>query len=368
MSKDLWLLNLNDERDGAALYEGMAAMEPNNSRAERFRELARVERRHATIWEKKLRDAGETVPPDQPSRRVRALLWLARRLGTQSILSVIVQNESGDAAKYAAQGGHEAERLADEERDHGRILSEMSGRVAPDARMEIASREGWHHAGRAGTARAAVFGMNDGLLSNLSLLLGVAGTGASPRTLLITGLSGLLAGASSMAVGEYISVASQRDLLKRQIELERRELLAAPEEEAAELALILGNKGLSKEQARRTAGELLRDPQHGLDTLVREELGLDPNDLGSPVSAATSSFVTFALGAIVPMIPFLFAPGPLAPIFSAGLAGGVLTIVGGLLGFLSGTSIVKSAGRMLLLASLAAGITYFVGRLFGVVV
>ena len=368
MSTDIWRLNLADERDGAALYEGLSAIEKDPSRAERFLELARVERRHAAIWEKKLRDAGEAVPPDEPSRRVRALLWLARRLGTKSILSVIVQNESVDAAKYAAQGGSEAEALADEERDHGRVIAEMHGRGAPDARTEIAAREGWHRAGRAGSARAAVFGMNDGLLSNLSLLLGVAGTGAEPKTLMLTGLAGLLAGASSMAVGEYVSVASQRDLLARQIELERRELLSAPEEEAAELALILAHKGLSKEQAKATAAELLRDPEHGLDTLVREELGLDPDDLGSPISAAGASFLTFAVGAVVPMVPFFLVRGSLAPVLSAALAGTVLAGVGGLLGFLSGTSVAKSALRMVLLAGLAASATYLIGRLFGAMV
>jgi vacuolar iron transporter family protein len=166
-------------------------------------------------------------------------------------------------------------------------------------------------------------------------------------------------------VGEYTSVASQRDLLARQIELERRELLAAPEEEAAELALILQHKGLAPEKARAMATELLRNPEHGLDTLVREELGLDPEDLGSPFGAAASSFVTFSLGAIVPIVPFLLLRGTAATVTSAVLAGAVLAGVGGLIGFLSGTSIAKSAGRMVLLAGLAAGATYAIGRLFG---
>jgi VIT1/CCC1 family predicted Fe2+/Mn2+ transporter len=171
-----------------------------------------------------------------------------------------------------------------------------------------------------------------------------------------------------MAVGEYTSVASQRDILQRQVEMERREIADAPEEEAAELALILQQKGVSTGQATRTATEILRNPDQALDTLVREELGLDPEDLGSPVQAAASSFLMFAVGAAVPVLPFLFAGGTPAVLASFGLAAVVLTVVGTVVAFLSGTSPVRSAARMVGLAALAAGITYGVGRLFGAAV
>ena len=207
--------------------------------------------------------------------------------------------------------------------------------------------------------------MNDGLLSNFSLVIGVAAAGANSRQLVITGLAGLLAGASSMAVGEFTSVASQRDILARQVALERRELEEAPEEEAAELALIFKQKGLTTEQASRTAAELVKHPESAVDTLVREELGLDPDDLGSPWGAAVSSFITFAAGATVPVLPFLFLRGTAAGVSSALLALLVLSLVGGLVGFLSGTPIWKSAGRMAGLAGLAAGITFGIGRLVG---
>jgi VIT1/CCC1 family predicted Fe2+/Mn2+ transporter len=168
-----------------------------------------------------------------------------------------------------------------------------------------------------------------------------------------------------MAVGEYTSVASQRDLLARQVEDERREIAEAPEEEAAELALIFQQKGLPTEQATRTAAEILRNPDQALDTLVREELGLDPEDLGSPTEAAVSSFLMFAVGATIPVIPFLLLSGSAAVLLAAGLAGAVLAAVGGVVGFLSGTSPLRSAARMVGLAAVAAGITYGVGRLFG---
>jgi len=210
--------------------------------------------------------------------------------------------------------------------------------------------------------------MNDGLVSNLSLVLGVAGAVHEPRTVLVTGLAGLLAGASSMAVGEYTSVASQRDVLARQVAMERREIAEAPEEEAAELALILQQKGLAADEASRAATEILKKPDQALDTLVREELGLDPEDLGSPGQAAASSFGMFAVGAMVPVAPFLFVQGTPAVAAAASLAGLVLAAVGAVVGFLSGTSMLRSAGRMVGLAALAAGVTYGVGRLFGAAV
>jgi VIT1/CCC1 family predicted Fe2+/Mn2+ transporter len=171
-----------------------------------------------------------------------------------------------------------------------------------------------------------------------------------------------------MAAGEYTSVASQRDLLARQVAMEKREIEEAPEEEAAELTLIFKQKGLSTEQAARTAAEILKNPESAADTLVREELGLDPTDLGSPMGAALSSLAMFSVGAFVPILPFLATSGTPAVAIAAALAFAVLAGVGGLVGFLSGTSIVKSAARMAGLAALAAGVTYGVGRLFGATV
>jgi VIT1/CCC1 family predicted Fe2+/Mn2+ transporter/rubrerythrin len=365
---DLWLQNLIDERDGAALYEGLARYEKDVAKAQAFRELAEAERRHADVWVHKLEKQGVVIPPDRPSSRIRALVWLGRRLGSDSVVPMILDAEAGDAEKYDAQGG-DATAIAAEERAHHVVLTGMGKDKPTGARELIAVRERWHGAsGRAGSVRAAIFGMNDGLVSNLSLILGVAGAGVEPHTVVVTGFAGLLAGAFSMAAGEYSSVASQRDLLARQVALEKREIEEAPEEEAAELALIFKQKGLSTAEASRVAAGLLKNPEHAADTLVREELGLDPDDLGSPMGAAVSSFAMFAVGAIVPLVPFLLTSGALAVAVSSVLAGAVLAGVGGLVGFLSGTSVTRSALRMLGLAALAAGITYAVGRLFGATV
>ena len=365
---DLWMQNLIDERDGAALYEGLAKYEKDQTKASSFREIALAERRHADIWLKKLEREGVAIPPDRPSSRVRALIWLARRLGTAAVVPMVLEAEAGDAEKYDAQGG-EATAIADEERAHRRALVGLSRGDPTEARELIASRERWHRSSRAaGSLRAAIFGMNDGLVSNLSLIAGVAGAGVEPRTVIVTGFAGLLAGAFSMAAGEYTSVASQRDLLARQVAMEKREIEEAPEEEAAELALIFKQKGLSTEQASRTAAEILKNPESALDTLVREELGLDPHELGSPMHAALSSFAMFAVGALVPILPFLATSGTLAVTIASGLAFAVLAAVGGLVGFLSGTNVFTSAARMAGLAALAAGVTYGVGRLFGAAV
>jgi VIT1/CCC1 family predicted Fe2+/Mn2+ transporter/rubrerythrin len=365
---DLWLQNLVDERDGAALYEGLAKYEKDVSKATSFTELAAAERRHAEVWVRKLEKEGVAIPPDRPSSRIRALVWLARRLGSEAVVPMILDAEAGDADKYDAQGG-DASAIADEERAHRVVLAGMGDGQVRDARALIAVRERWHGSGgRAGSIRAAIFGMNDGLLSNLSLILGVAGAGAEPHTVVVTGFAGLLAGAFSMAAGEYTSVASQRDLLSRQVALEKREIEEAPEEEAAELALIFKQKGLSTEQASRVAAELLKNPEHAADTLVREELGLDPEDLGSPLGAAGSSLVMFAVGAFVPLIPFLLTSGTPAVVAASALGFLVLAGVGGFVGFLSGTGVWRSAGRMVGLGLLAAGVTYGVGRLFGAAV
>jgi VIT1/CCC1 family predicted Fe2+/Mn2+ transporter len=308
------------------------------------------------------------IPPDHASSRTRALIWLARRLGTAAVVPMVLEAEAVDADKYDAQGG-DASALADEERAHRRQLVGMSRGEPTEARELIASRERWHRSSSAaGSIRAAIFGMNDGLVSNLSLIAGVAGAGVPPGTVLVTGFAGLLAGAFSMAAGEYTSVASQRDLLARQVAMEKREIEEAPEEEAAELTLIFKQKGLSTEQAARTAAEILKNPESAADTLVREELGLDPTDLGSPMGAALSSLAMFSVGAFVPILPFLATSGTPAVAIAAALAFAVLAGVGGLVGFLSGTSIVKSAARMAGLAALAAGVTYGVGRLFGATV
>ncbi|MEX2204272.1 MAG: VIT1/CCC1 transporter family protein [Actinomycetota bacterium] len=218
--------------------------------------------------------------------------------------------------------------------------------------------------GKSGALRAAIFGVNDGLVSNLSLIFGVAGAGVSNKVVILAGVAGMLAGAFSMAAGEYISVRVQREVFERLIHLEAHEIWTEPEEERAELAELYIRKGLSRELADRLSEEIMKDPALALDTHAREELGLDPDEgLGSPEAAAASSFTTFSVGAFVPLLPFLFGSGAAAVAVSAGLAGTALFGVGAAMTYLTGRSPLLSGARMLLIGAGAAAITYLVGTL-----
>jgi len=219
---------------------------------------------------------------------------------------------------------------------------------------------------RGGNLRAAVFGVNDGLVSNASLILGVAGASPEPGVVVLTGIAGMCAGAFAMAAGEYVSVRSQRELFEYQIGLERDELRQYPEAEAQELALIYAAKGLPVEEARRLARQIIADPEHALDTLAREELGLNPDELGSPWGAAISSFLSFAAGALLPLAPFVLAPGPRALPVAIGITAVALFGVGALLSLFTGRNGWYSGLRMLALGALAGGVTYLIGRIAGV--
>ena len=217
-----------------------------------------------------------------------------------------------------------------------------------------------------GNLRAAVFGINDGLISNASLIMGVAGASADAATILLTGTAGLVAGAFSMAAGEYVSVRSQREMFEYQIGLERDELAAYPEEEAHELALIYEARGISPEESQRMAQTVITDPERALDALAREELGLNPEDLGSPWGAAIFSFLSFAAGGVVPLLPFVFGAGGMALNVAIGLTAIALFAVGATLSLFTGRNALLSGLRMLAIGAAAGGVTYMVGRMLGV--
>jgi VIT1/CCC1 family predicted Fe2+/Mn2+ transporter len=243
-------------------------------------------------------------------------------------------------------------------RDQGQSDTDGSGR-------DITRNEPWHRSDRSGALRAAVFGVNDGLVSNTSLVMGFAGSGAASKTILFAGLAGLLAGAFSMAAGEYISMRSQREAYEREIDLESEELRDDPEAEAEELALIYRAKGLDTDEAERIATTIMKDREAALDTMAREELGLDPDELGSPWSAAVSSLIAFTIGAAVAVLPYLFVSGAAALVSSIVLAAIALFAVGAALGLLNGRGPLLSGVRQLLVGGAAALVVYFVGHLIG---
>jgi VIT1/CCC1 family predicted Fe2+/Mn2+ transporter len=358
--------NLDDEIDGIALYTLLAEAESDTDRKSIFTQLAAVEERHANIWREKLREAGVQPREHGPRLRVRIIGLLARRFGVRSILPIVRGMEAGAYEMYMAQD-EAAQAIAPDEREHGRTIAHLQ-RPEVQPVEAIAGREKWHRTGGGGTLRATVFGVSDGLLSNTSLIMGFAGASTQGKFVLLAGVSGLLAGAFSMGVGEYISMRAQRELFERQIELERGELEAAPGEEQQELALIYQAKGLPRAEAETMAARLMENPQIALETLVREELGLDPGELGSPWGASIGSFLAFAVGALVPVIPFFFGANASLPfvIASAGLAAVSAFAVGASLSLFTGRHPLLSGGRQVVLGAIAAALTFAIGRAVGV--
>jgi VIT1/CCC1 family predicted Fe2+/Mn2+ transporter/rubrerythrin len=383
------LENLKLERDAIVLYDALASIEKDERRSSAFRTIASNERRHADVWANKLRELGVDVPPaDGPRLRVRLIIALARLFGTHAVSDLVQALEGDEENTYDAQATPEVAAIAADEREHAEIWKRLGTARSRDGRSrlrlperradgsidldnvqkptEIGRREGWHRTTRSGTVRAVIFGVSDGLVSNLSLVMGVAGAAPEPKFILLAGIAGLLAGASSMAAGEYVSMQSQRELFERQIELERAELEAMPEEEEAELAAVYRSRGFTPDEAEKIAHRLFSDPETALDTLVREELGLDPDELGSPWGAAFGSFVAFGIGAIVPVIPYLFGDGLLVFGLALGLSLAALFAVGAGVSLLTGRGVVYSGLRQVGIGAGAAAVTYLVGTLLGV--
>jgi vacuolar iron transporter family protein len=368
VSTDLHLANWQDEIDSAALYRALADLEADGRVAEVYRRLAATEERHAGFWEERLRAAGTRVPARRPGWRTRLLIAVARRFGTQLVLPTLNDLEQADSRGYDEQAESRGTAMPAEERSHARLLRSLSGGPGVEG-AALGRLEGRHRAASGNALRAAVLGANDGLLSNFSLVMGVAGAQVSAHTVLITGLAGLLAGAGSMAMGEWISVQSARELAGRQLEIEQREIEEIPEEEQEELALIYEGKGMHGDAARELAARQIADRSTALDTLAREELGLDPDELsGSAYVAAGTSFVLFAIGAILPVAPYFFLSGTAAVVLSALVSAIGLFGIGAAITIFTGRSVWFSGGRQVAVGIAAATLTYGVGRLIGAAV
>ena len=351
---------LRSELQAAAVYSALAHTEQDAARAEVFEKLVDAEMRHAARWAEKLGIDPDSLEPSTLGIQSRLVQWVARFLGTRRVVPLLLRGEDSEIAVYASDP--EARDLVREERDHSRILRGLYSTEALGHRWSPVGVMGG-----SGRLRAAVLGVNDGLVSNFSLVMGVAGgTGGNPQFVLLAGVAGLLAGAFSMAAGEYVSMRSQRDVYEHEISKERIELEEYPEEEEEELVLIYQAKGLSEEESRLVAKRLMADPQVALDTMAREELGLDPAQLGSPWGASISSFLSFVSGAVVPILPYLFGAGDLAVPLSALLSGGALLAVGGLMSLISGRNAAWGGLRMLIAGGAAASVTFGVGKLIGV--
>ncbi len=359
--------NLRDELDGATLYTAIAAAEPDPLRRDLFLQLAQAEARHAELWRGKLAAAGIRAERYVPSLRTRLLAKLARRFGPGFVMPTIAAAEFSDRNKYASQA--DAQAISAEERGHAAVVSAMAQAPARGSvtGADIARAEPWHRGGSGNNLRAAVLGASDGLVSNFCLVMGVAGAGTGNRLVLLTGLAGLVAGACSMALGEWLSVTNARELASTQIAREAEEIEQTPQAEQHELALIYQAKGLQKADAERVAAELMNDKSAALDTLAREELGVDPRELGgNALAAAVTSFALFALGAIFPVVPFLGLQGGRAIALSIALSAAALCGVGLLTSLFNGRSAWFSAARQMFFGCAAAAVTYGLGALLGV--
>ncbi len=331
-----------EEKQSSWLYRVVADCERGTPRAALFDELAQAADEQAEIWLKTIRQKGDPAPaPFQPDLRTRIVARLTRIFKPRAMRGVLAAMKVRGMVLYAHNPPHPMPTRVD----------------------DIGKR---HQSGAAGNAlRAGVFGVNDGLVSNAALIYGVAGAAQEPSVILLTGVAGLLAGAFSMAAGEYVSVRSQREMFEYQIGLERDELETYPDEEAAELALIYAAKGMPAAEARRLADTLMQDPERALDTLAREELGLNPDELGSPWVAAISSFSAFTAGAALPLLPFLFGHGQ-ALTASIALTALGLFAVGASMSLFTGRHALLSGLRMLGIGGAAGLATYFIGAWLGV--
>jgi len=342
---DIEFESWHEEKQSAYLYRVVADREPSPELKQMFLKLADAADSQARTWQKIAAGKGVTLPSRfEPQMRARIVAHMINRLGPERMLPVLAAMKVRGLSAYThgAPGGHVAPTAGQQEFRHRRM-------------------------GSSGSFRAAVFGVNDGLVSNASLILGMAGASVNQSVMLLTGVAGMLAGAASMAAGEYVSMRSQKEMFEYQIGLEQQELNTYPEEEAEELALIYEARGIPAADAKRLSDLLISDPNRALDTLAREELGLNPRELGSPWGAAMASFLAFALGAAIPMLPFLWRGAAHDLEISMGLTLVGLFTTGSIVSLFTGRSPWWSGLRMLLIGAAAGGATFLVGRLFGVI-
>jgi VIT1/CCC1 family predicted Fe2+/Mn2+ transporter len=328
-----------EEKRSAWLYQRVAAAEPDPQLQQTFLNMAHAAEKQAGIWADAAYRQGHLPPAHyHPDRRTQLVGQLLKVFGPRTLTGLLAAMKVRGMSLYRYPG-------------HGLTRPGVL--------------ETQHRTPGSGNLRAAVFGINDGLVSNAALILGVAGAGAAPEMVLLTGLAGLLAGAGSMAAGEYISVRTQREFYEYQIDLEAEELELYPQEEAAELALIYEAKGIPRDEAIALATRLVADPKQALDTLAREELGLNPAELGSPWGAGLSSFAAFSLGAALPLLPWWFSDGAQLP-FTLAVSGTALFAIGAAISLFTGRGALRGGLRMLAIGAAAGGLTWLVGRLLGV--
>jgi VIT1/CCC1 family predicted Fe2+/Mn2+ transporter/rubrerythrin len=355
-----WDEHYMDERDAAWLYRELARVDRNRDRADLFQRLATVEDRHTAKWEELFHEAGRALPAYAVSRRTRLLASVARTFGPSSVLPLILAEEGREVQAYlglARQSTHQhthqaAVDIAAESAVHARELSDVMGREG----------EPWHVGGAGGLLRSIVYGFNDGLTANFGLVAGVIGASMAPHVVIVTGVAGALADALSMGSSGYLAAKSESEVQAHQIEMERQEMRLMPELEEEELALIYEAKGLPKDRAQETARAMMQDPARALETQVREELNIHPAEL-APLKDGVVTGVATAVGAFIPIVPFLVMPHGAAVWLSLAISMAAHFGIGAARSLFTGRGLWVSGRDMFLVGFGVAAVGYVIGDL-----
>lgn len=359
------LKNIQTEVDASFLYARLAINEQDEAVAAIFREMSEIEHSHALSFLKSKQLDEKDMP--KPSRRAKILDRIGKTIGYDYVLGVLLDTEKSISNRIVKERKLSKTEKSLSDTSHVTILKNLLNKSDSTSANNLSRLEKRHRSVGGNALRAAVLGGNDGLVSNFSLVMGVAGATGGRSEVLLTGIAGLMAGALSMALGEWISVKSSQELNENQMELEMEELIHNPEGEKKELALIYRSKGLSVEEAEKLAAKAMEDTNTAHSILVKEELGINPDEMeGSAMEAAVSSFLLFAVGAIIPVIPYFFTGGYTAIIISAGLSALGLFLIGSAITLFTGRSIWSSGMRQVVFGLAAAAVTFGIGKLIGV--
>lgn len=359
------LKNIQTEVDASFLYALLAEHESDENVANVFRQMSEIEQGHAIAFMKKNNLDLSQLP--EPSGRAKTLKFIGKVLGYDYVLGVLLDTEKSISSSVISVRKRTKTQSSISDTAHVTILKNILNNNKNVSGSNLARFEKRHRSVGGNALRAAVLGGNDGLVSNFSLVMGMAGATSGNQEVLLTGLAGLLAGALSMALGEWISVKSSQELSENQMQLEMEELETNPEGEEKELALIYISKGIPEAQAMQMAKEIIADKSLAHEILVKEELGINPEDLkGSAMEAAFTSFFLFAIGAIIPVIPFFFLSGLNAIILSTVFSAAGLFLIGASITLFTGKSIWYSGIRQVIFGLIAAAITFGIGHFIGV--
>lgn len=372
MTDKLKLTKLKDqlqmEVDAAFLYQKLSENFLEEPARTIFSKMCAIEQKHAEHFLKRVQVHAPEYKLPVPSIKARLQIKLAQWVGFDFVINHLAAVEWKTAKTVIASKQAKGEPITGYENVHLNILKNISNdhRLATEGET-LTKLEGKHRSIQGNSLRAAVLGANDGLVSNMSLVMGVAGAAQGSNAVLIAGVAGLLAGSISMALGEWLSVQSSREYYQRQIDIEAEELENSPEEEMNELTLLYQAKGMAEEDARKLAEKVFSNMDSALDVLVKEELGIDKEGLGgSAYHAAIASFLLFAVGALIPLFPFFFRSDNVA-IFCSLISSTIgLFLIGGLITFFTGKSFLYAGCRQIFFGLTAAAITYFIGKIIGV--